>query len=153
MKIKKLRKILKKVEKLKEEIELLKNFNGSVDDDLESLICIVGDFLISNSYFDTLTDEEKLLVGEYMFTENSCLGFGVMFHNNNCEQCRKIREIIREWGLEKYLKEYMGIKLIPRELKKEFCIAAIMINKEKILKQKEAKIEKLLFEINNLDKV
>jgi hypothetical protein len=28
-----------------------------------------------------------------------------------------------------------------------------MINKEKILKQKEAKIEKLLFEINNLDKV
>jgi hypothetical protein len=153
---KKLMKILKKIEKLKKEIEVLKKFNGTVDDDFEKLICIVGDFLISsnNFIFDDLSEEEKLLLGEFLYNENSCLGFGVIIHNNGCKKCEKIEEVLKNWNLEKYVKEYMGIKFIPVKIKRDFCIKSIIKNKNKICKEREKKIKKLMFEIkNNLDKI
>jgi hypothetical protein len=147
---KKLFKILRKIQKLENEIEVLKRFNG-LSDSLEELICIVGEFIVSsnNFCFEKLTDEEKLLLGEYVYTKNSCLGFGVVFHEN-CERCKRMEEIIKSWNLWKYVKEHMGLNLIPIEIKKEFCIKAILKNKEKIIEKKEEQLKNLLSEINKI---
>ena len=148
---KKLFKILKKVQKLGNEIEVLKRFNG-LSDSLEELICIVGEFIVSsnNFCFEKLTDEEKLLLGEYLFTENSCLGFGIIFHDN-CERCKGMKQILKSWGLWRYTQKYMGVYLIPVDTKKNFCIKAILMNKEKIIKKKEEQLKKLLYEINKYE--
>jgi len=148
---KKLFKILRKIQKLEGEIETLKSFNGSYDNSekLEELICIVGEFISSNFYFDTLTDEEKLLLGEYFFTGSSCLGFGIIFHDN-CERCKGMKQILKSWGLWRYTQKYMGVYLIPVDTKKNFCIKAILMNKEKIIEKKEEQLKNLLSEINKI---
>jgi len=150
---KKLFKILRKIQKLENEIDVLKRFNGLISDNnnyFEMLICIVGEFISSNFCFDTLTDEEKLLLGEYFFTRSSCLGFGIIIHHQDCEKCKMMEQILKSWNLWKYVKEYMGLNLIPVNIKKEFCIRAISMNKEKIIEKKEEQLKKLLYEINKI---
>jgi hypothetical protein len=147
---KKLFKILRKAKKLENEIEVLKRFNA-LSDRLEELICIVGEFIVSsnNFCFEKLTDEEKLLLGEFFFTRSSCLGFGIIIHQD-CEKCKRMEQILKSWNLWKYVKEYMGLNLIPVNIKKEFCIRAISMNKEKIIEKKEEQLKNLLSEINKI---
>jgi hypothetical protein len=147
---KKLFKILRKIEKLKKEIEMVRSFHEHFD---ESIV-IIGKELLKKE-LENLDESEKLLVGEYYFSNNSCLGFGVIIkEHHDCEKCKKIKEFINLWGLQRYIKDYMNFNLIPVETKKDMCIRAILKNKEKVIKDKEKKIQKLLLEINKyLDKV